>query len=352
MENCIFLTGGGTAGHTTLNIKLQSELYKNFNKIIYVGSRNGIEKELIKNNTSYCYEEITTVKLNRSKIFSNLAIPFKLNKSIKECINLIKKYKPQVIFSKGGYVGLPVTIAGSKMNVPVICHESDLSMGLANKLAKKYAKVICTNFKKTAKLDKKKCKYTGMPIKNSNLTKIQAKEKLKIKTDKPILLVTGGSLGAKPLNEFIFSNLDEICETFFVVHLTGKNNINKNLTNNNYMQIEFSNDMPTIFRASDYALSRAGANTCIELLSNNILTIFVPLPKKASRGDQIENSKHLSEKKLCTMLNQNNLNINTFYEKIKFLKNNSKFINNNIKNENIVDGTNKIISIILNNKLN
>ncbi|MBQ8425087.1 MAG: UDP-N-acetylglucosamine--N-acetylmuramyl-(pentapeptide) pyrophosphoryl-undecaprenol N-acetylglucosamine transferase [Clostridia bacterium] len=351
MENCIFLTGGGTAGHTTLNIKLKDELNKYFSEIIYVGSKNGIEKDLIKNKTSYCYEEITTVKLNRAKLFSNFLIPFKLNRGIKESIKLIKKYKPKIIFSKGGYVGLPVTIAGKKMNIPVICHESDLTMGLANKIAKKYAKIICTNFEKTANIDKKKCIFTGMPIKLSNFSKNQAKENLNIKTDKPLLLVTGGSLGAKAINEFIFNNINTICENFYVIHLTGKNNINNKIKHNNYRQIEFFNDMPLLLKACDYALSRAGANTCFELLSNKILTIFIPLPKKSSRGDQIENTKYLASKNLCSFLNQNELNIDNFILKIKYLKDNSKIINNNIEKEKIVDGTSKIISIILKHKL-
>ena len=178
MENCIILTGGGTAGHTTLNINLQDELKKHFKKIVYIGSINGIEKELVKNKTSYEYHSITTVKLERKNLMKNLSIPFLLSKGIKESKNIIKQYNPTIIFSKGGYVGLPVAIAGKKLGIPVICHESDLSMGLANKISKKYAKVICTNFEKTSLKNGKKCIYTGMPIKK----KQYFKRKCKIKT--------------------------------------------------------------------------------------------------------------------------------------------------------------------------
>ena len=350
MSNCIILTGGGTAGHTTLNIKLKDELSKHFDKIVYIGSKTGIEKELIKKNTNYTYEEISTVKLVRGKFFSNLAIPFKLAHAVSDAKKIIKKYNPSIIFSKGGYVGLPVTIAGKKLNIPVICHESDLTMGLANKLAKKYAKIICTNFEKTAKCDKKKCIYTGMPLVLSKKSKIQAKQDLNIVTNKPVLLVTGGSLGAKVLNDFIFNNINEISKSFFVIHLTGKNNSNSQIKNNNYRQIVFCNDMPTLFRASDYAISRAGANSCIELLSNNILTIFVPL-EKASRGDQIENAKELTSKGLCANLNESSLNLSNFYNAIDFLQKNAKIIKNNIKNAKICDGTEKIMKIILDNQL-
>lgn len=348
MEKCIILTGGGTAGHTTLNIKLKDELAKYFDKIVYIGSKTGIEKELIKNNTNFIYEEISTVKLDRSKFFSNLAIPFKLNKAIKDAKKIIKKYNPSVIFSKGGYVGLPVTIAGKKLDVPVICHESDLTMGLANKLAKKYAKIICTNFEKTAKIDKKKCKYTGMPLILSKKTKSEAKKELKIMSAKPVLLVTGGSLGAKALNDFIFNNIDMLTKSFYVLHLTGKNNSNPNIVNPSYTQIEFCNNMPLIFKASDYAISRAGANTCIELLSNQILTIFVPL-EKGSRGDQVQNAEHLKNENLCYLIREPNLNLQNFYNAIDYLQKNAKTIKNNIKNAQITDGTQKIIKIILDN---
>lgn len=350
MSNCIILTGGGTAGHVTLNINLQDELKKHFDKIVYIGSKTGIEKELIKSKTSYIYEEITTTKLSRSNIFKNFAIPFKLSKGVCESRKLIKKYKPSIIFSKGGYVGLPVVIAGKKMKVPVVCHESDISMGLANKLAKKYANKICTNFSATAEQNGSKCICTGMPLKLSPLTKIQAKEKLKIKTDKPVLLVTGGSLGAKAINEFIFKNVDALTKKYFIIHLVGKGKLNKKIQNNSYKQIEFSHDMWTIFKATDYAISRAGANTIVELLSNNILTIFVPLPKSVSRGDQIDNSKFLEKQNLSKTILQEDLSLEKVQNTLNLFEKDSVFYKNNIKKANFTDGTKNIMQIILQNK--
>lgn len=370
MEKCIILTGGGTAGHTTVNIKLKDELSKHFNKIIYIGSENGIEKQLIQSQTNYTYIPITTTKLSRGKIFSNLSIPFKLKKGTCESYEIIKKYKPKVIFSKGGYVGLPVTIAGKKLGIPVICHESDLTMGLANKLAKKHAKIICTNFEITANIDKNKCIYTGMPLILSQLSRDESKQKLHINSNKPLLLVTGGSLGAKILNNFVFNNLESLTKNFNIFHITGKGNLNKkimpdlktetfgkttiyktNINQSEYFQVEFFNDMPTLFKACDFALSRAGANTCLELLSNNILTIFVPLENKNSRGDQIENANYLKSKNLCSVIYQKNLNIENFNQEINYLKKNSQQIKKNIKKSDITDGTRKIMSIILNNQL-
>ncbi len=349
-SNCIILTGGGTAGHVTLNINLKDEFYKYFEKIIYIGSKTGIEKKLIKENTNYEYKEITTTKLARKKVLKNLSIPFKLLKGIKEAKQIIAENNPSIIFSKGGFVGLPVVIAGKKLGVPVICHESDITMGLANKMAKKYATKICTNFKVTAEENGDKCIHTGMPLKLSSLTKEQAKQKLKINSSKPILLVTGGSLGAKAINDFIFENVNELTKEFFVLHLVGKNNLNKKIKNPDYKQIEFSNDMWTIFKATDFAISRAGANTIVELLSNQILTIFIPLPKKASRGDQIQNAEYLEKQNICKCIKQEELSLEKTQNLLNLLKKDAIIIKNNIKNANFEDGTKNIIDIILKEK--
>lgn len=346
----IVLTGGGTAGHVMPNINLQTELKKYFDKIIYIGSKTGIEKELVTKQTDYIFEEIDTVKFDRKNPLKNLSIPFKLSRAKKQAEALLKKYKPSIVFSKGGYVGLPVIMSASKLKIPAICHESDMTLGLANRLAKKYANKICTNFKITAEQNGKKCIHTSMPLKLSKLSKEEAKQKLGINTQKPVLLVTGGSLGAKVINNFIFQNIETLTQKYYVLHLTGKHNSNKNIIHKDYKQIEFSSDMWTIFKASTYALSRAGANTIVELLSNNILTIFVPLPKSVSRGDQIENAKLLSNNGLCKMIMQEDLAIEKTQKMLNSLEKDSKNIQNNIKNANFEDGTKNIINIILKEK--
>ena len=349
-SNCIILTGGGTAGHVTLNINLESELKKHFSKIVYIGSKTGIEKSLITSKTSYNFYEIPTVKSNRKNMLKNVLIPFKLKQAKNEAIKILKEQKPEIVFSKGGYVGLPVVLAAHKLGIPIVCHESDISMGLANKLAKKYASKICTNFQITAMKNGQKCVHTSMPLKLSNLTKDEAKTKFKIKTQKPVLLVTGGSLGSKALNDFVFKNIKTLQEEYFVVHLTGKGKLNKKIHYDSYLQIEFCDDMWTLYRATDFAISRAGANTIIELLSNKILTIFVPLPKTVSRGDQIENAKMLTKNSLAETIFQEDLSLEKVQKSLIFLKNNSKIIKNEIKNANFEDGTQKIINIILQEK--
>ena len=149
-KKTIILTGGGTAGHVTPNINLSDELKKHFSKIVYIGSENGIEKNLIKTQTDYEYKSIPTVKFIRKNLFKNLLLPFKLSKAIKQAKKILKEEKPSIVFSKGGYVGLPVVLAANKLKIPIVCHESDLTIGLANKIAIKHAKTICTNFKMTA----------------------------------------------------------------------------------------------------------------------------------------------------------------------------------------------------------
>ncbi|MBQ8452110.1 MAG: undecaprenyldiphospho-muramoylpentapeptide beta-N-acetylglucosaminyltransferase [Clostridia bacterium] len=344
MNKTIVLTGGGTAGHVMVNINLSPYLKMNFNKIVYIGSKNGIEKNLITNQTNYEFKEISTVKLDRAKKLSNLLIPFKLLKSIYQAKKILKQIKPDIIFSKGGYVGLPVVIAGKKLKIPVVVHESDMSLGLANKLAKHYANVICTAFKKTA--DENKCIHTGIPLKISSLTKSEATQKLNIHTNKKILLILGGSMGAKSINDFIFKNINALTKKYYVIHIVGKNNINKNIKNSNYKQIEFSNDLWSIYKATDIAISRAGANTIYELFANQIPTIFIPLPKNVSRGDQIENSLYFKNKHLCRVIFQENLNIKNLQNELEYIENEYNNLKNNLKLANFGDGTQNLIKIL------
>ena len=348
MENkTIVLTGGGTAGHVCPNINLSKSLRKIFAKIIYIGSETGIEKKLITSQTDYEYHSINPVKFVRKNLLKNLLIPFKLSKAVNQSKKILLETKPCVVFSKGGYVSLPVVMAAHKLKIPVVCHESDISLGLANKIAARYADKICTNFEITAKKNKNKFIQTGSPIPLSPLSKSQAREKLKIKTDKPVLLITGGSLGAKAVNELIFKNIKQLTEKYYVLHLVGKNNLNKKLNNPSYKQIEFSNDMWTIFKATDYAISRAGANSIMELLSNNIPTIFIPLPKGISRGDQVDNANYLKNLNLASVIFQEDLTIKKLQNELNFIENNAKNIQLEIKKQNFTDGTQRIVDQIL-----
>lgn len=349
MNKTIVLTGGGTAGHVCPNINLSTELKKYFDKIVYIGTANGIENKLIKTQTDYEYYSISAVKFTRKNLLKNISLPFKLSKSIGEAKKILKKVKPSIIFSKGGYVSLPVVIASHKLKIPVISHESDISMGLANKVASKYSNLVCTNFEITAK-NNKKCIFTGSPLPISHLTKQEARIKLGIETTKPILLITGGSQGAKAINDVIYKSLGQLTKNYYIIHLVGKGNYNKKIKSKDYKQIEFSNDIWTIFKASDFAISRAGANTILELLANKIPTIFIPLPKGISRGDQVDNSKYLEKLGVAKVIYQNELTPEKLQNTLKNLENQSKNIISAIKKQNFTDGTYKIINLILKHK--
>ena len=227
----ILLTGGGTAGHVNPNIALIPFLKEKGYKISYIGSKNGIEKDLIK-SLEIDYYEISTGKLRRYLDFKNLTDSFRVLKGISDSIKIIKKLKPNVVFSKGGFVGVPVVIGAYLNKIPIIIHESDISPGLANKLSIPFAKRVCTTFPETlSNIPKEKAIMTGTPIRNELFEGVKDKG-LKIcnfKKEKPILLVMGGSLGSIKINDILKKSLDHLLKEFNIIHLCGKNNLDPSI---------------------------------------------------------------------------------------------------------------------------
>ena len=340
----IILTGGGTAGHVMPNIALLPELKKHFSRICYIGT-NGIEKEIAQKNNIEFFE-IEAVKLVRKLTPKNLLIPFKLLKSIKTCKKLIKQINPDVIFSKGGYVSIPVAIAGKKCGINVISHESDLSIGLANKIISKYCAVVCTSFFETAK-NNKKFIYTGSPIRtqifNGNKSKIF--EKYNFDKNKPTVLFLGGSLGSKAINSCVEKCQAQLCEKYNIIHICGKN-MNET-TQQNYLRIKFANNIEDFFSASDIVVCRSGANTLFELLSINKPMLLIPLPKTQSRGDQIENAENFYKNNYAEIIYQENLTLQTLLEKIEKILKNKQFYIKNQQKANIKNANKNIVDIIL-----
>lgn len=304
----ILLTGGGTAGHVMPHLALLDDFRKNYDTIIYIGSKDGIERSLIEKEKDVKYYPITSTKLVRGKVFANLLIPFRLIKATHQAKKIIKAEQPNVIFSKGGYVSLPVVFAAKRYKVPVIAHESDLNMGLANRLSKRYCTIICTTFKQTADGEKKGL-YTGSPLRESlKMDKAEAKKNLKIDSSLPVLVITGGSLGSQFLNQKIWSELYSLTKKFYVIHLVGKGNADKRLDNyGNYRQIEFAYNMGEILAAADVVVSRAGSNTIFELATLLKPMLLVPLPKGASRGDQVDNAKYFNREGYANFVTQQQL---------------------------------------------
>lgn len=345
MKTIIF-TGGGSGGHIMPNLALIEQL-KDF-KIYYIGS-NGMEKKILSEYKNINFIEIPTVKFIRKLTLKNFAIPFKLIKSISACKKIIKEINPNIIFSKGGYVSIPVALAGQQLNIPVITHESDLTVGLANKIIARKSKYLCCSFKETAENYGKNAIFTGSPIRN----KIYEGDKNKITCrynvnfSQPIILIVGGSLGAKAINEIIWENITSLTNKYTIIHIVGKNNYNKNLSaEKNYIQVEFAHDIENYFAISDIVITRAGSNTIFELLCLNKPMLLIPLPKSASRGDQILNSHIFEDNKFASVLMQEDLTFENLNKKINETFINKYIYQKNMKENSFYNGNAKIIDLI------
>lgn len=344
MKKIIF-TGGGTAGHITPNLAIIDKL-KGY-EIYYLGA-NGMEKEIISQYKNIKFIEIPAVKFIRSLTPKNLLLPFKLIKCIKESKKIIKEINPQLIFSKGGFVSIPPCLAGHSLKIPVITHESDLTVGLANKIISKKAKYLCCSFKETADKFKKNSIYTGAPIREKifNGNKNIVLTKHNITNNKPIILITGGSSGAKAINKVIWENIDELSKKYTIIHLVGKNNINNEIKNKNYIQIDFTNNIEDYFAVSDIVVSRAGSNTIFELLALKKPMILIPLPKDQSRGDQLVNAENFKKNNLAKVIYQENLNKDTLSKEIEDILINKSKIISNLSKSDFTNGNENIIKII------
>lgn len=339
----IVLTGGGTAGHVMPHIALLPELKKHFDKIVYIGT-NAIEKQIAKEYKIEFYE-IKATKFIRKNVCKNFLLPFKLISSIHKSKKLLKEIKPDVIFSKGGFVALPVVIAGKKLGIPTLSHESDMSMGLANKIILKYCNEMITSFSVTAK-NNKKCIFIGSPIRQEifNGNKQKAKEVCKFEKYKTTILCFGGSLGAKALNDIIVQSVNTLSQKYNIIHITGKDN-KTNIKNPSYYQTEFASNIQDFFALSDIVVSRAGANSLFELLAIKKPMILIPLPKGNSRGDQIENAKYFQKNGWAKVILQEDLTKSKFISTIENLD--IKKLQENMRNSPYDNANKKIVNQIL-----
>ena len=344
MKNIVF-TGGGSAGHIMPNLAIINQL-KNYN-LFYFGS-NGMEKEIISKYKNITYIEIPSVKLIRSFNPKNLLIPYKLIRSISLAKKKLKEINPSIIFSKGGFVSIPTSLAGQSLKIPVLTHESDLSLGLANKIIAKKSKALLCTFKETAEKYGRNAIYTGSPIRQDifNGNKTIVKSRHNIHTDKPILLIVGGSLGAKFINSIIQENIDKLAKNYFIIHIVGKNNKSNNITHKDYIQLDFVQDIENYLAVSDIVISRAGSNTIFELIALQKPTLLIPLPKGNSRGDQVENAKLFKKKELANVVYQENLTYNKLEETLKETLKNKEIYIKNMQSEKNINGTNNIINLI------
>ena len=311
----IILTGGGTAGHVTPNLALLPALQKEGFAIRYIGSYNGIERRLIE-EAGIPYDGISSGKLRRYFDVKNFSDPLRVLKGYAESLKLIRKYKPDVLFSKGGFVAVPVVLAAKHYKVPVIIHESDMTPGLANKICIPSAKKVCCNFPETLKyLPEDKAVLTGSPIREELLSgdRLSGLQYAHLSADLPVILVIGGSLGSVTVNQAVRSILPELLKKFQVIHICGKGNLDESLIGTKgYVQYEYV-DKPLrhLFAAADLVISRAGANSICEILALRKPNILIPLSAAASRGDQILNAKSFAAQGFSTLLQEEDLTAET-----------------------------------------
>lgn len=348
----IIMTGGGTAGHVTPNLALVPKLKENNFEVKYIGSKDGIEKEII-NDANIPYYEISSGKLRRYFDMKNFSDPFKVMKGVMQAKKILSKEKPDVIFSKGGFVAVPVVIAASMKKIPVISHESDLTPGLANKLSSPFCDKLCVTFRESLKYVKDgKGVLTGTPIRKEIFegSKIKGKSICAFRDDKEILLIIGGSLGSKNINDAVRRDLDTLLKTFNIIHLCGKGNVDESLRNKSgYVQFEYvKEDLTHLLTAADFIISRAGANVIFELLALRKPTLLIPLSKKSSRGDQILNANSFDKEGFSLVLDEDEMiEKNNLVEMVEKLRNSKAELSKNMHLSEMSNGVEAIFKVIM-----
>ena len=327
----IVLTGGGTAGHVTPNIALIPRLKELGYTISYIGSYEGIEKKLIE-DVNVPYYGIASGKLRRYFDPKNFSDPFRVLKGYGEARKILKKLKPDVVFSKGGFVAVPVVLAAKHLHIPVIIHESDMTPGLANKISLSAATKVCCNFPETmGYIPEGKAVLTGSPIREELLhgNKLAALNLCGFAANKPVILVIGGSQGSVAVNDAVRGILPELLKKYQVIHLCGKGKLDSTKTDmEGYIQFEYvKKELADLFALADVCISRAGANAICELLALRKPNLLIPLSANASRGDQILNANSFAKQGFSTVLEEEVLTADTLSQAIEeTYKNRQQFI--------------------------
>lgn len=346
----IVLTGGGTAGHVTPNLALLPSLRERGYEIHYIGSYNGIERKLIE-GAGVDYDGISSGKLRRYFDLKNFSDPFRVLKGCLEAMHLIKRYRPDVIFSKGGFVSVPVVLAAKHYKIPAIIHESDMTPGLANKICIPSAAKVCCNFPETLTyLPKEKAVLTGSPIRRELLEgdRLTGLNYSGLSSNQPVILVIGGSLGSVIVNNAVRKLLPQLLETYQIIHICGKGNLDESLIGQNgYVQYEYV-DAPLrhLFAAADLIISRAGANSICEILALRKPNILIPLSAAASRGDQILNARSFEKQGFSCVLEEEQMTDKTLFQAIQdTFRNRAQFIHS-MEQSTLNDAVSTIMDLI------
>ena len=351
MSPRIVFTGGGTAGHVTPNIALIEVLRPEGWQIDYVGSVDGVEKTMI-NAINIPYHAVSSGKLRRYFSWKNFLDPFNIMLGIGQAYLLMRKLKPDVVFSKGGFVGFPVVVGAWLNRIPVVAHESDMTPGLANRLSFPFVNKICVTFAAAKKhfKNQESVEVTGTPIRQElfNGNKAKGLSLCGFNQEKPCLLIIGGSQGASVINTCVRQVLDKLCEHFQIVHLCGKGKLDNALIGKSgYYQLEYANkELADLFAVSDMVVSRSGANSLYEILALEKPHVLIPLSKQASRGDQIQNARYFQQQGISVVVNEENLTPEALLVAINEVGVNRDKIIKKISELGIESATMKIIDVI------
>ncbi|UTR06556.1 undecaprenyldiphospho-muramoylpentapeptide beta-N-acetylglucosaminyltransferase [Alkalihalobacillus sp. LMS6] len=322
MKKIIF-TGGGSAGHVTPNLAIINEMNTDVWSIAYIGSYNGIERELVE-KSGITYFGISSGKLRRYFDTKNITDLARISNGLRQARKILKKEKPDVVFSKGGFVTVPVVIAAYSLGIPVHLHESDLTPGLANRIARRFTKTFYTSFAETAKhFPSDATHVVGSPIRKDLLSgsRTQGLSLTDFVKQKPVMLVMGGSLGAKAINEGIRHSLDELLNTYQIIHICGKGHLDPELNGKRgYKQYEYVHEeLPHLMQAADLVVTRGGSNAIFEFLALQIPMLIIPLSRQSSRGDQILNAQTFVKNGYAHMLEEEAMNDDNLVKEIHAL---------------------------------
>ncbi len=345
----IVLTGGGTAGHVTPNIALIPRLTQLGYRISYIGSVEGIERKLIE-ELKIPYYGIASGKLRRYFDWKNFSDPFRVLKGYGQAKKLLKELRPDLVFSKGGFVTVPVVIAANRRHIPAIIHESDMTPGLANRLAIPSAAKVCCNFPETVKnLPADKAVLTGSPIRQELLSgdAQRARDFCGLRSGKPVIMIIGGSLGAASVNENIRKILPSLLPDFQVIHLCGAGKLDPSLEGTTgYVQYEYiKKELADLFALADLVISRAGANAICEILALQKPNLLIPLSAKASRGDQILNARSFERQGFSMVLEEEEITEKTLLTAIRGLYSHRGSYADAMKKNNTIDSITRITDL-------
>lgn len=355
-QQTIVFTGGGSAGHVTVNLALIPYFLEKGEKIHYIGSRDGIEKELVQSLKEVSYKAIATGKLRRYLSVKNLKDPLRVLKGVGEAYQYLGDVKPSVVFSKGGFVSVPVVLAAWMRRIPVVIHESDLTPGLANRIALPFATQICTTFEEAAEhLKGDKAVHVGAVVREElrQGDKERARRWLGFEQGKPVLLFMGGSLGAKKMNDTLRAIAPKLTEKYQIVHLCGKGQAGRGMDSvKGYKVFEYLLDeLPDVLALADMVISRAGSNAIFEFLTLHKPMLLIPLSAKVSRGDQILNARAFQESGYAQILWEEDLSEDTLLKSIRLLDEDKEKIKMNMLGYERRDAISEIIKIIENSRI-